>query len=460
MTTWQEFRFVRDGSTPLVWMIQQDGESYSTKHGILDGKLQLNTDTPGPKGKEDTKAYMNAVDNCAFHVSREIRKKTEAGYIEYINGVPQQKRITKIAFDTHLPKVFTGYKPQQNIDHLKLKRICEGGRARYSRKMNGMCHYAVHQSWGWEIYSRRMDKVSGNFPLHIEALKGKFPVGTILVGEMVCMIERDGDDPLDDLNTVARICRSDAEKARNLVKWGEVPEPNYIVFDMLYYDGMPLSQTSYDKRSALWRGEFPEFRERKDGDVIAAVDFYDVKHDTWEEYAVEREWEGFVVTDGNSVPGDKFFSFNGKAKRPNGHHKLKPVFEADVVVFAAKYGTGKRKDGAGSVFCKQIDPNTGKWFYTGGAGSGFTDETLAELQVMLKKHDLPIVKKDTDAEKMNIQNDKGFVIAIEYGDRTPGKNKCQFGVFKRFRNDKPKEECEAEWYSSKAKVELDFLKED
>ena len=456
---WREFRFVRADAAPLVWMIRQEGESYFTQHGILEGKLQVNTDTPGPKGKEDTKAYMNAVDNCAFHVSREIRKKTEAGYIEYINGVPQEQRITKIAFDQHLPKVFTGYKPQQNIDNLKLKRICTAGRARYTRKMNGMAHLAVHHTWGWEIYSRRMDKVSDNFPLHVAALKDKFPVGTILVGEMVCMV-----NGLDDLNTVARICRSDADKARNLVKWGEVPEPNFVVFDMLFYDSMPLNQTSYDKRSALWRGEFPCFNERGADDVITTVDFYDVKHDTWEDYALERKWEGFVVTDGDAIPGDKFFTFNGKAKRPNGHHKLKPVFEADVVVFAGKFGSGKRKDGAGSAFIKQLDPQTGKWFYVGTVGSGFSEtessgNTLGKLQEMLKEHGLPILKKDTDAEKMNIQNDNGFVLLVEYGDRTPGKNKLQFPAFKGFRDDKSVNECEAEWFSSKAEVDLDFLKE-
>jgi len=185
--SWREFRFVRKGKADLVWMIKQDGSSYVTRHGQLDGKLQEHSDTPGSKGAEGTQAYVDEVNNCQFHVLREIRKKTENGYIEYIDGVPTQEQISSFSFGNFMPKTFCAYKPQTSITESALTKLHKAGKARYTRKMDGQMHLAVHHTWGWEIYSRRMDLSSDRFPNHIEALKTTpYGKGTILVGEMVC----------------------------------------------------------------------------------------------------------------------------------------------------------------------------------------------------------------------------------------------------------------------------------
>ena len=75
--SWREFRFLRKGKAALVWKIRNDGESYITESGQLNGKMQVFSDSPGDKGKFGTKAYMDATENTKFHVSREIRKKEE-----------------------------------------------------------------------------------------------------------------------------------------------------------------------------------------------------------------------------------------------------------------------------------------------------------------------------------------------------------------------------------------------
>lgn len=453
--SWREFRFVREDRADLVWKIAKDGESYRTLHGQLNGAMQENSDTPGPKGKEDTNAYVNAEDNCDFHISREIRRKMEAGYIEYVNGKPIGKQISEIDFNKVLPKNFVGYKPQpqKQLKPGQLEKLCNEGRARFTKKYDGMMHLTVHHNWGWEIYTRGMDLTTERFPNHIAQLSSieSIPCGTIFVGEMICKRA----DETEDFTAISRLCRSDPPEARKLVEREEVPEPSFVIFDLLFYDGQDLKSSSYDERSKFWKLLFPPFKDNDS--LICSVDYCDVSHDTWEDFVKENGWEGFVVVDGSSKPGNKFYSFNGKAKRPAGHYKLKPIYESDVVIFAGLYGTGKRMNMAGSAFIKQIDPNTGKYFNCGRVGTGFTDETLAELQGLLKENELPILKKKTEVKDMNIQNDRGVVAMIKYPERIVGTNKFRFPSFQRFRFDKKPEECEAQNLCEDEPLKLDFL---
>ena len=450
---WKEFRFVRKGKADLLWKIAQDGDRYHTEHGQVDGAMQENSDSPGSKGKEGTLAYVTPEDNCTFHVNREIRKKTENGYIEYVNGLPTEEQINKISFDQYLPKAFCGYKPQTSITDKALETLHEKKLARYSRKYDGMCHLCVHHTWGWEIYSRRIDLTSDRFPNHIKQLEKMtmYGVGTILVGEMVCF-KKDGTD---DFKAISRICRSKPDEARELVMNGEVHDPMFVVFDILFHNKKNLNDMSYDDRSSkftnllslqqILNGELIKNKMFVECDtLISHVDYFKVTPKTWEDFAKKNGWEGFVVTDGSAKPGDKFYSFNGKANRPKGHHKLKPLFDEDVVIYAGASGTGKRADGVGSVYVKQKHPDTGLWFSCGKVGSGFTDEDLVEVETLIKKHGLPIVDKEKELADVNLADGHGIVMVLEYSDRQPGTNKFRFPVFCRVRFDKAVDECEAQ----------------
>lgn len=428
---WREFRRDSRGkSAPLVWKIKQDGETYHTEHGLLGGAVQKFSDTPGCKGKEGTKAFVNAVDNAKFNVEREIRLKLEHGYIEYVDGEPTTETITCIFFDKMLPKNFCSYKPQTSISESTLKKIHEAGKARYTRKYDGQCHIAVHHVWGWEIYSRRMDLASERFPNHIAELQNtSFNVGTILIGEIVCQ----RSNGTDDFKSTSRICRSDPPIARKLVEDKEVTEPLFLIFDMLFHNGKDLSQSKYDDRVKIWRSY--------SGSLVKPVEYHDVTPDNWESVAKSNDWEGFVITDGDSVPGNKFYSFDGSSQRPKGHHKLKPVMTEDVVVYAAAVGAGKRLGKIGALFVKQIDPDTGKYFDCGKVGSGFTDEDIDYFTKLCQEKNIPILNKDTEVKKLSLDDECSVVIEIEFGERQEGSNKFRFPVFLRIRNDKASEEC-------------------
>ena len=206
---------------------------------------------------------------------------------------------------------------------------------------------------------------------------------------------------------------------------------------MLYYDGKPLNDSSYDDRAKLWRG----FSKK----LVQPVTHHPVDIHTWEDYATKNKWEGFVITDGNAVPGDKFFSFDGDAKRPKGHHKLKTTRTEDVVVFAVSMGNGKRLDQVGSIFVKQINPDTGLFFNCGKVGSGFTDETTELMTKLCLEKGIPFLKKDPEANKIDLQDTShDIVVEVKFSERQEETNKFKFPVFIRIHGDKKPTECFAE----------------
>lgn len=436
MTDWQEFKLIK-GKKIQVWRIRQDGEFYHTEHGQEGGKFQSFSDRPGEKGKPGTKAFVDSISNAKFNVEREIRKKEEHGYIRYINGQPVKETITELNWDKPLPKPFVSYKPQTDISESSLKKIHDAGKARYTRKYDGQAHLLVHHSWGWEIYTRRMDLATERFPKHIAELEeSPFDIGTILVGEVICKTSEDKDD----FKAVSRFCRSDPPEARKLIENNEIPEPIILIFDMLFYNKEDLKNTSYDNRAKIWQ----TFKSN----LIGPVAYHSVSPENWAGTAKAAGWEGFVVVDGGAVPGDKFYSFDGDAKRPKGHHKLKPIHTEDVVIYAGIKGSGKRLNAIGSVLVKQKypkdHPKSGQWFSCGKCGSGFTDQSLLELEKLCKDYNIPIFEKEKDASYIDLNNCPGIVCSLEYSERQIGTQKFRFPVFCNFRFDKLIEECEAQ----------------
>jgi ATP-dependent DNA ligase len=426
---WKEYR-----RKNLYWKIRQDGDTYYTEHGqVGTDNPQTFFDTPGPKGKENTKAYVNAIDNCAFNVDREIRKKVEAGYLPYIEGedlLADNFVGEEIYFDQKLPKNFCGCKPQTSIEQSKHEKIFKAGNARYSRKYDGQGHVACKHTWGWEIYTRRMDVATDIFPLQIEALsKLDFEVGTIIQGEMVCIT-----NGKEDFKQISRYCRSDAPVARKLVEDKEVAEPTFLIFDIVFHNGNSLKNTSYDNRRKLYNNI--------DLNLIKAVQLENVSPENWEHIAKTNGWEGYVVVDGSGSPGEKFYSFDGDAKRPNTSWKLKPIYTEDVVVYAGVKGSGKRLGKVGAVLTKQMHPETKEWFKCGKVGSGFTEEDIDIIGNKLLELNLPLY--DDEKKDKNLLDYSGFVVEIEYSERQPGTNKFRFPVFTKIHEDKTPKECFAQ----------------
>ena len=225
-----------------VWFIGRDPKdktSYITKWGLLDGVLQETRDAPGPCGTVGHADYQTAEEYVDFCIDREIRKKREQGYVEYIDDKPIEKVATFFSFASILPKNMCFYKPQKCIADEKLKDLEQGGNAIWTLKRDGMMHIA-YKTDSWNIYSRRMDLVTEKYPHIIESLnKLNIPSNTILLGEFV-LPKRDGTD---NFVGVSKICRSDRDLSlayQGIITSDKVEVLGkilYYVFDVAFYNG-------------------------------------------------------------------------------------------------------------------------------------------------------------------------------------------------------------------------------
>jgi hypothetical protein len=94
---------------PQVWYINvssNDVSSYIVKWGVLGGALQSTLNTPGSCGVKGHSDYQTPEEYVMFCIEREIRKKQEEGYVEYVNGEPTNEVATSIDFNKPLPKNF------------------------------------------------------------------------------------------------------------------------------------------------------------------------------------------------------------------------------------------------------------------------------------------------------------------------------------------------------------------
>lgn len=447
------------GKKPQVWYIEvdpKDPETYIKRWGVLDGALQETADRPGSCGVEGHSDYQTAAEYVKFCMSRDIRKKQEEGYVEYVKGKPVSDVVSIVDFSKPLPKNFCFYKPKLEIADDKLKKLEDAGRAVWTLKRDGMMHLSVKRQNNWEIYSRRMDLVTEKYPHIVEALsRMKVPNGTIFVGEIVLL----KDNGADDFKSVSRICRSKEDLSLAYQGLGDFPKGkdpevlgkvSYYVFDVPFYDSKDaIKEATVGKRLALMRHLFSQLdpklsvntgvkankkqmiseSKRREAmlreSFVAPLKIYKTSTGDDLDLARELKAEGFVVLDTDACYGDKGYSFDGKASRPDGIWKRKAKLEDEFIITGVYSGSGRNRNRFGGFNIAQIHPDTGEQIDCGKCGGGFSDE-----------------HRDSFLDDSLI----GKTIKVEFDSRqAPNKGvyAVRFPVYKAFA-DKAPEECVAQ----------------
>ena len=258
---------------PMVWRTfidPNDPTYYVVQWGLEDGAIQETKDRPGTCGVDGHSDYQTAEEYAIFCMNREIRKRIEQGYIEYINGKPEGEAACSIDFSKPLPKNLCFYKPKKEISKKLLADLYKNKKAIWTLKRDGMMHITVKRNNKFEIYSRRMDLVTENYPHIIRSLELlDLPNNTILLGEM-CYLNSDGTD---SFKNVSKICRSKTDLALAYQGFVEFPkrknkesvigELSYYVFDVAFYAGRDLiSNETVRRRLVILKEIFEVFDDK------------------------------------------------------------------------------------------------------------------------------------------------------------------------------------------------------
>ena len=419
-----------------IWVVEKGESGFPevwTEHGQQHGKKQSTFDVVKAGMNEGKANATTPLQQAKLILERKVVKQKEKGYTEVL---PTAKQSMELDWSKPLPEPLRFYKPKNNVEDSKLNELESEGRAIYSIKRDGMNHPTVMADFGLTIYSRTMDDCSDKYPHLMEALK-TLPPRTILLGEII--LDTGGKD---NFNVISKICRSDPTEAQaKQNKYGKV---KYYVYDLAYLNGKNLLTTTKfkDRRELMLK-----LVKGLNSKYVVSSEVISQPHDKALKEVVARGLEGLVVFDADGIMKDGVaFSLSGKAERPNGIWKRKPLLESDFIVRwdpdnnVGDYGKGKNKDVVGNVFLYQL--LDGQEVFLGKCGGGLSDGqrkyyTNAKLYPRVWRVEFSSVQPKTGKLRFPVFNaDRTFI-----GDKTIEECDIDPGI-KAAREQEPEEEEE------------------
>jgi len=237
----------------------------------------------------------------------------------------------------------------------------------------------VHKKGGKiTLFSRRLENISGQYPDAIRFLKKYVKAkDAILEGECVAIDPDTGEmRPFQEL--MHRRRKYEIEKAME-----EYPV-SLFMFDALYVDGKDLTLKPYPIR----RRALEEAIEESDRVKIAKYVIINRLEELEKLFleAIENGCEGLVC---KSIAKDSVYQAGArgwlwiKYKRD---YKSEMTDTVDLVIVGAFYGRGKRAGTYGALLLAAYNPDNDTFETVIKCGTGFTDEDLAKLPEIMKKH--------------------------------------------------------------------------
>jgi len=413
--TLQEFRQSHGRTGERYWQIWFEAPPgvapeivCSAWGAITNGKHKEHgrtSDRPGSKGKEGTKAYVDAAANAAFHHERLIRKKVEEGYVEVgLDGRPMVGGGAKEATIDHslwLPKNLCFSKPRNKAKPQQMQNLDEDGQILCTRKVNGMMVIAHVKEDGFvELYSRRLETLTNHFP-HLTRALG--PLGMCFPPKSILLFEAFLGDGLNknDLLKVQSVMRSKSQRAIELQQ--DKGWVKFYLFRTPIWKGVEIEKelTCEECCYAIENGlheKLMDWRDEEiDGQFLFGIENFEGTVPEALLIAEENGWEGWVCYQKGAKLGDYSFGFHGKPDRPSCCWKLKPVQEDDFIAYwhpkagtkkrpLGTYGSGKNSKRVGTLSLYQLDKD-GNEVYICEVGSGLTDSQREKLVTA----DYPIV---------------------------------------------------------------------
>lgn len=233
-----------------------------------------------------------------------------------------------------------------------------------------------------QLFSRRLENITAQFPDVAENLRAAvLREEAILEGECVAVDPNTGDMLPFQVVSQRRGRKYEIETMKE-----EVPVAVFL-FDVLYADGRDLTLAPYlDRRKELTS------LVKESEQVRVAHQLLTEQSDALEQYfdeAVSLGCEGLVV---KNVGEESVYQAGArgwlwiKYKRS---YKAEVADTFDLVPVGAFYGRGKRAGTYGALLMAVYNPERDQFETISKLGSGFTDEDLEKLPLLLKQYVVP-----------------------------------------------------------------------
>jgi DNA ligase-1 len=297
-----------------------------------------------------------------------------------------------------------------------------GGRTAFEFKYDG-ARVQIHKR-GDEVrvFSRRLTDVTVSLPEIVQAAKTNIrSKEAILEGEVVAV--GDLGRPIPFQHLMRRFRRVHDVEGQSV----EIPVRLFL-FDILYLDGERLISKSYSERRRILAENAGEISLSSQL-VTESVD--EAEHFLKESLAAGHEGLMAKRLDSPYVPGMR------------GKHwlKIKPVLEPlDLVIVAAEYGYGRRREWLSDYYLAARDAETGEYVTVGKTFKGLTDAEFKEITCRLKG--LTVNEKSRRVSVLPV-----VVVEVAYNEiETSPKYACgmalRFARIVRIRADKTPEEAD------------------
>ena len=281
-----------------------------------------------------------------------------------------------------------------------LKKLGGKGAAEY--KYDGLRIQAHLSPTGIQLFSRRLENITSQFPDVVKALEDGIKAGQAIVeGECVAI-----DPNTAEMQPFQVLTRRRGRKYEVEAMAEEIPTTIFL-FDALHVDGEDLLGKPYpERREALQRiveeGEHVKISEQFVTDDPEEIDRLLVN-------AVESGYEGLVL---KSIGEDSVYRAGArgflwiKYKRD---YKSELIDTIDLVVVGAFAGRGRRAGTYGALLMAAYDTESDGFKTVSKLGTGFNDANLAKLPKTLKPYKIDHIHPRVDSQ---IEADYWFAPAI------------------------------------------------
>lgn len=238
------------------------------------------------------------------------------------------------------------------------------------------------------LFSRNLENITEQYPDIIRFVQQNLKVNEAIVEGECVAVDPDSGYMLPFQQLMHRRRKYGIEE-----KTEEFPA-NIYLFDLLFADGKDLMNKSLIERRDILKNSIVEQNGFKMSH--ATISDNTIEIEKFFESAIENGCEGLILKDPNSPyqAGARGWSWI-KLKRS---YQVKIAEPIDVVIVGAFMGRGRRSGSYGALLVAIYDPERDIFSTISKLGSGFTDEELKELPIML--NDYKLERKHPRVESM------------------------------------------------------------